>query len=212
MKIAVFGGTGRIGSRIVAEAAQRGHEVTALSRRAATATATATAGGRWQQADATDPASVATVAADHDAVVSALGPSREPGGDPSAFVSVVRGLADAVGSSSRLLVVGGAGSLLAETGVRLVDLPEFPAEYRAESLAQADALEVLRSAPAGLDWSYLSPAPEIGPGERIGSYVVGTDQPVGGFISFDDFAVAVIDELEQRNHQRVRFTVAQPAA
>jgi putative NADH-flavin reductase len=206
MKIAVFGGTGQIGSRIVAEAAQRGHEVTALSRRAATDAAA----GRWQQADATDPATVAAVAAGHDVVVSALGPSREPGGDPSAFASVVRGLADAVGGTS-LLVVGGAGSLLAEPGVRLVDLPEFPAAYRAESLAQADALEVLRSAPAELDWSYLSPAPEIGPGERSGSYLVGTDRPVGGFISFDDFAVAVVDELEERKHQRARFTVAQPA-
>jgi putative NADH-flavin reductase len=207
MKIAVFGGTGRIGSRVVAEAARRGHEVTALSRQAAEDTGD----GRWQQADATDPASVAAIAAGHDVVVSALGPSREPGGDPSAFASVVRGLADAMGST-RLLVVGGAGSLLAEPGVRLVDLPEFPAAYRTESLAQAEALEMLRSTPAELDWSYLSPAPEIGPGERSGSYVVGTDRPVGTFISFDDFAVAVVDELEQPKHQRVRFTVAQPAA
>jgi putative NADH-flavin reductase len=203
MKIAVYGATGNIGSRLVDEAVGRGHQVTALSRRGGAGPAPAT----WRAGDADDAQGVVAVAADHDVVVSALGPSRRPGEDPGGFPAVVRGLADAVGST-RLVVVGGAGSLLAAPGTRLVDLPEFPAEYKAESLAQADALEVLRGTRAGLNWTYLSPAPEIGPGERTGSYTVGGDEPVGSSISYEDFAVALVDELEQPKHQRVRFTVA----
>ncbi|MCU1658650.1 MAG: putative epimerase/dehydratase, partial [Pseudonocardiales bacterium] len=182
------------------------HQVTALSRHGASPAA----GASSQRGDVTDQAAVASIASDHDVVVSALGPSREPGDDPAEFTSVIIGLADAVGSA-RLLVVGGAGSLRSEAGVRLVDLPDFPAPYKAESLAQADALEALRRSRADLDWTYLSPAPEIGPGERTGGYAVGGDEPVGEFISFEDYAVALVDELEHPKHQRARFTVAQPA-
>jgi uncharacterized protein len=203
MKIAVFGGTGQVGSRVVAEAAGRGHEVTVLSRHEA---AGASADGRWQQADVTDPALVAAVAAEHDAVVFSVAPGR----DSAQFPGLVRRLADAVGGT-RLLVVGGAGSLLAAPGVRLVDLAEFPEAYRTEALAQAEALEVLRAAPADVDWTYLSPAPELVPGERTGAYLVGTDEPAGSAISYEDFAVALVDELERPKHQRTRFTVAQPA-
>jgi putative NADH-flavin reductase len=198
MKIAVFGGTGMVGSRVVAEARSRGHEVTALSRKG---------GEDVQVADATDATQVASIAAANDAVVSALGPSREAGGDPSAFPATVLELAAAVGSTP-LLVVGGAGSLLVAPGVRLVDTPDFPAEYRAESLAAADALEALRGLPEGTNWTFLSPSPVIAPGERTGKYVVGQDEPVGVTISAEDFAVALVDELETPRHSRARFTVA----
>ena len=198
MKIAVFGGTGMVGSRVVAEARSRGHEVTALSRKG---------GDGVQVADAANSAQVATIAAANDAVVSALGPSREPGGDPSAFPTTVLELAAAVGST-RLLVVGGAGSLLVAPGVRLVDTPDFPSEYRAESLAAADALEALRGLPEGTNWTFLSPSPVIAPGERTGKYVLGDDEPVGVTISAEDFAVALVDELENDRHPRARFTVA----
>lgn len=135
MKIAVFGGTGMVGSRVVSEARSRGHEVTPFSRRG---------GDGVEIADATDPARVAAIAADNDVVVSALGPSRDPGGDPSTFPGEVLALVNGVGAT-RLIVVGGAGSLLVAPGVRLVDTPEFPAEYKAESLAAAAALEALRA-------------------------------------------------------------------
>lgn len=201
MKIAVFGGTGQVGSRVVAEAAGRGHEVTVLSRHEP-----AGPSARWQQADVTDPAAVTGIAAEHDAVVFSVA----PGPNSADFPGLVRQTADAVGST-RLLVVGGAGSLLAAPGVRLVDLAEFPEAYRTEALAQVEALDVLRAAAAAVDWTYLSPAPELVPGERTGSYVVGADEPAGSVISYEDFAVALVDELERPKHQRARFTVARPS-
>lgn len=198
MKIAVYGATGQVGSRIVAEARDRGHDVTAFSRRGGSGV---TAG------DAADVDQVREVAASHDVVISALGPSRVPGEDPYAFADVVRGLISAVGPT-RLIVVGGAGSLFAAPGVRLVDTPDFPEIYKAEALAGAEAFDALREAGPELDWTYLCPAPEMGPGERTGTYVSGLDQPVGDSITFDDYAVALVDEIERPAHRRQRFTVA----
>ena len=208
MKILVYGGTGRVGSAIVAEAAGRGHEVIAASRRAPSTVEPA--GVVWRQADATDAESVAKSATEVDVVVSALGPSREPDGDPFAFAGIVRGLAENVGAT-RLVAVGGAGSLLAAPGVRLVDTPDFPDIYRTEALASAEALEVLRAADASLDWTFVSPAPVIDAGERTGRYLVGADTPVGPFISFADYAVALVDEIERPAHRRTRWTVAAAA-
>lgn len=206
MRIAVYGATGNVGSRIVAEAAGRGHRVTALSRREPADTLPASVG--WQHGDLADARAVATVAASHDAVVTANGPSRVPGEDPFTFAALIGSVADAVGGT-RLLVVGGAGSLLvAPGGPRLVDTPEFPEAYRAESLASAEALAVLRASRPDLDWTYLSPAPEIGPGERTGSYRSADETLAGSFVSYDDFAVALVDELERGEHRRARFTVA----
>lgn len=205
MKIAVYGGTGRVGSAIVAEAAGRGHDVLVVSRREPSAQLPI--GAHWQQGDAADSAAVAKVATDVDVVVSALGPSRVPGEDPFAFAGVVRGLAESVGAT-RLFVVGGAGSLLAAPGVRLLDTPEFPEIYKTEALAAAEALETLRATDPSVDWTFLSPAPVIDEGERTGSYRVGDDSPVGSFISFADYAIAVVDELERPAHRRARFTVA----
>lgn len=205
MRIAVYGGTGRVGSAIVAEATGRGHDVLVVSRREPVGALPADAS--WKQGDASDTATVAKLATDVDAVVSAIGPSREPDGDPFAFAGLVRGLVEAIGST-RLVVVGGAGSLLDASGVRLVDTEGFPEAYRTEALASAEALEVLRASDALVDWTFLSPAPVIDEGERTGSYRLGSDQPVGTFISFADFALALVDELERPAHRRARFTVA----
>jgi putative NADH-flavin reductase len=117
-------------------------------------------------------------------------------------------MASAVGAK-RLIVVGGAGSLLAG-GVRLIDAPNFPAAWKADALLQAEALEILRASHLDLNWTYLSPAPEIGPGERTGKYVIGGDEPAGAAISFEDYAVALVDEIESAAHPRQRFTVATP--
>ncbi len=205
MRIVIFGGTGSVGSAIVAEAAARGHDVVAASRREPSSPLPA--GAQWRAADAADPAAVRALTAGADAVVSAIGPSREPGGDPQAFVGILLGLAEAVGAT-RFAVVGGAGSLEAAPGVRLLDTPEFPAEYLAESRAAADSLAKLREADLTADWTYLSPAPVIGPGVRTGSYRVSDETPAGSFISYADYAVALVDELERPAHRRVRFTVA----
>ena len=155
MKIAVYGATGPAGSTIVAEAAQRGHEVVALSRNEP---AEPLAGASWQHGDLTDTASVQQVAAGVDAVVTANGPSRVPGENPDDFADIIRGVAGAVGST-RLVVVGGAGSLVDGSGQRLFDGPGFPDEYKPESRASAAVLDWLRGTDGSLDWTYLSPAP-----------------------------------------------------
>ncbi len=204
MKIAVYGATGRAGSTIVAEASHRGHDVVALSRHEP---AEPLAGASWQHGDLADPASVQQVAGTVDAVVTANGPSRVPGENPDDFATLIRGVAGAVGST-RLIVVGGAGSLLDGSGERLVDGPEFPDGYRAEARASAAALEWLRGTDGSLDWTYVSPAPVIDFGDRTGSYWVADDTPAGSFISFEDYAVALVDELERPAHRRARFTVA----
>jgi len=194
MKIAVYGATGAIGSTIVSEARNRGHQVTGISR-----------GGSDLAGDALDPGFTKQVAADHDVVVSAVGPSRTED-DGTRFPDTIANLAATLGDS-RLVVVGGAGSLTVD-GVRLVDTPGFPDAYKAEALKGAASLAVLRDADDSVEWTYLSPAPVIAPGERTGSYVVGSESPVGDAISIEDYAVALVDEIEEPRHRRQRFTVA----
>jgi hypothetical protein len=204
MKIAVIGGTGMVGSRIVAEAANRGHQVTAVSRKG---DAPAAANITPFAADAGDTSALQRLAADHDVIVSAIGPSREPGGDPATFAQMLTDLATAV-RAARLIVVGGAGSLYVAPGLRLVDSPDFPDIYKPESLAAAASLDALKSLTTAGDWTYLSPAPVIAPGERTGKYRVADDNPAGESISAEDYAVALVDEIETPAHVRRRFTVA----
>jgi putative NADH-flavin reductase len=192
MKIALFGATGMVGSRIAAEATDRGHEVTALSRSTG--------------ADMADAAAVREAASSHDVVVSATGPSRtgEPHEPWLASVStLIENAADA-----RVLFVGGAGSLLTADGTRLLDTDGFPEAYKAEATSGAAALDLFRAAPEAVDWTFVSPSPVIAPGERTGSYVTALDTPAGDFVSAEDYAVALVDEIEQPQHRRQRFTVA----
>jgi hypothetical protein len=204
MRIAVIGATGMIGSRVVAEAASRGHHVTAVSR---SGSVTDHPNVIARAADVTDSAVAADLAARHEVVVSAIGPSREPGGDPAAFASTLVQLARD-SKTTRLVVVGGAGSLLTESGTRLVDTDDFPDAYKAEALAAAASLDELRRLQDAGEWTYISPAPVIAPGERSGVYRVGTDQPAGAKISAEDYAVALLDEIEKPAHTGRRFTVA----
>ena len=201
MRIAILGGTGRIGSRVAGEATRRGHQVTVVSRtNSGEVDATQRVTG-----DAADGAQLAQLAEQHDVVVSAIGPTLE--GDPSGFVTTMTRVADAVGST-RLIVVGGAGSLRSESGVRLVDLPSFPEAWRPAALVHAATLDVLRAGRADLNWTYFSPAPVIEPGERTGRFVLGGDKPVGEHVSMEDYAIALVDEIEQPRHERARFTIA----
>jgi putative NADH-flavin reductase len=202
MRIAIYGGTGMVGSRIAAEAARRGHEVTAISRSGGNdADGIHSVTGSASSAD-----QVAAVAGAHDVVVSAIGPSRT-GGDHQEFLDAVRTLATNL-DGTRLIVVGGASSLLLPDGSTLYDSPDFPEAYKAEALTGAKSLDYLRTT-EGVDWTYLSPAPEIAPGERTGHYLVGDDSVVGGFISAEDYAVALVDEIETPAHAGGRrFTVA----
>jgi putative NADH-flavin reductase len=192
MKIALFGATGMVGSRIASEATARGHEVTSLSR---------STGG-----DLADPDAVRAAAQAHDVVVSATGPSRT-GESHEPWLAAVSTLIEQAGEA-RVLFVGGAGSLLTPDGTRLLDTDGFPEEYKAEATSGAAALDLFRAAPESLDWTFVSPAPVIAPGERTGSYATALDTPAGDFISAEDYAVVLVDEIEQPQHRRQRFTAA----
>jgi putative NADH-flavin reductase len=200
MKIAVIGASGMVGSRLVAELTRRGHEVTGVTR-----SGTDIPGATSVQGDLGDAELIRSLAAQHDVIVSATPPSRT-GEDHRIWLDALR-TAEANAGDARLFVIGGAGSLLVD-GVRLVDQPDFPESYKAEAFTAAQALEDIRQTPEGLDWVFLSPAPEIAPGERTGSYCTGDDSPAGERISAEDFAVAIADEIEQPKHRRTRFTVA----
>ena len=196
MKIVVFGPTGMVGSAIVTELTQRGHEVTGASRASGT--------------DITDPAAVASAVAGADAVVSAVSAR----GVDYTLADTARSLLDGMRRSqrTRLVVVGGAGSLEVAPGTRLIDTPEFPEEYKTEASQGAEALELFRGVD-DLDWTYVSPAAFIHPGERTGHYRLGGDQLLAdesgnSEISAADYAIAIADLLEQGGHARERVSAA----
>jgi putative NADH-flavin reductase len=196
MKIVLFGASGMVGSRIAGELEERGHDVTVASRSTGT--------------DVTDPAAVASTAADADAVVSAVSAR----GVDYTLADVARSLVEGArrAGGRRLVVVGGAGSLEVAPGVRLVDTPEFPEDWKPEALQHAEALEVYRGAD-DLDWTFVSPAAYIHPGERTGSYRLGGDELLVGEngqseISAEDYAIAIGDLLEEGGHTRERVSVA----
>ena len=138
-------------------------------------------------------------------MVSAIGPSRT-GGDRREYLADLRNLVGNLGPA-RLIVVGGAGSLLVGGG-RLVDQEGFSEIYRAEALIAAEALDYLRGLTDDTDWTYFSPAPVIQPGERTGAYRTAGDSPAGDTISAEDYAMALLHEIEQPAYRRKRFTAA----
>jgi putative NADH-flavin reductase len=202
MRIALFGATGMIGSRIAQEALWRGHQVTAISP-GGTVTVD---GADAETGDLADPGAVTKAAGEHDVIVSATGPSRT-GESHQPWLAATQNLIDHAGAT-RIVFVGGAGSLRLPDGTRLLDSEGFPEEYLPEARTGAAALDLFRAPPDSLDWTFLSPAPVIAPGERNGSYRVGQESPVGSEISAEDYAVALVDELEHPRHRRQRFTVA----
>lgn len=200
MKINVIGATGMIGSRVVAEAARRGHEVIAISRSGASPQGAS----RAEAIDFGDTAKIVQAIDAADATVLATVPDRG-GGSHDPYLNGHRDLI-AAKPKGRVLVVGGAGSLEVD-GVQLKDLPGFPAAYHKEATTMGEMFAAYRAS-RGLDWTVLAPAPMIAPGTRTGSYRTGTDSPVGDAISAEDYAVAVLDELEKPAHRGQRFTVA----
>ncbi|MBO0979980.1 NAD(P)-dependent oxidoreductase [Microbacterium sp. SD291] len=209
-RIVVLGGTGYAGRHIVSEAVSRGHDVVAVSR---SAPADPVDGAAYVQGSALDVDSLAGAVDGADAVVFALSPR---GDMADAQIDALRGVAaHLTGTATRLGVIGGAmGSLSAPGGPRLWDLG-VPEEYRHEAQVGMDTLELLQQADAGLDWFLVHPPQEFGSwveGERTGSYrdggdVVVRDESGKSYISGADFAVAFVDEIEQGNHRRERFTV-----
>lgn len=205
MHVALIGATGNAGSRILTELLQRGHSVTAIVRDAARVPASTRV--EAVSRDVSDEAGLAAVLKGHDAVISSV---PFDGTDAGKLIAAVR-----ASGVKRYLVVGGAGSLEIALGdiplgLKLVDAPNFPAAYRKEATAGCDFLDQLK-AEAELDWTFLSPAAMFVPGERTGVFRLGLDKLLanaqGSKISFEDFAVALVDELEKPAHSRKRFTV-----
>ena len=214
MKIVLFGATGQVGRRIAREALERGHQVTGVARDPSRAQAPDPR-VTLVRGDATDPASVAGVARGADAVVSSVSPRPGSTGSAPSLVDVARGVIAGLKEAGvkRLVVVGGAGSLEVAPGVALLDAPGFPDAYRAEAEEGRDSLAVYRTEADGLDWTFLSPAVVIQPGERTGRYRTTGDQLLAdaqgnSTISYEDYAVALLDELEQPKHVGRRFGVA----
>jgi hypothetical protein len=215
MKLVVFGATGNVGQRVAAEALRRGHEVVGVVRDPA-AVQSSDSRVPLRKGDATNAESVAAIVQGADAVVSAISPRPNARGlaAPSLGANsraLIAGLRAA--GVRRVLYVGGAGSLEVAPGQQLLDQPGFPEAYRAEALEGRESLNVWRAEGQGLDWTYLSPAAEIAPGERTGRYRTTGDQFLvddqgRSFITFEDYAVAVVDELEQPQHVGRRFGVA----
>ena len=201
MKIAVVGASGNTGSRIVAELARRGHAITAIARRpdkiAKLPNVTATRG------DVDDQPSLTRLFSGYDIAISSV---HFLDSDPVKLIAAARD-----SKVGRYLVVGGAGSLEVAPGVRLVTTPGFPVQYKAEAEKGAAFLDLLARENA-LNWTFLSPSALFVAGERTGKFRLGTDQLLTGeggksWISFEDFAVALADEIEQPAHIRQRFTV-----
>jgi uncharacterized protein len=213
VKIVVFGASGAIGRAITAELLIRGHTVTAATRSGAPVEGLVV---RAVTGDASAPDSVARLAAGQDAVVSAVGPRRGTGEDPGeCLLGAARGLAEGLRRADvrRLVVVGGSGSLEVTPGQRLVDRPDFPSAWKAMALAHARALDEVYRGIDDLDWTYISPARTIEPGERTGEFRVGGDELLvddagESRISVADFAIAFVDELEDGQAFRRRITVA----
>jgi len=201
VKIAVLGASGRAGSEISKEAAARGHVVTGIARNPEKIPAgdgiTAVAG------DASDTAALAKLVAGHDAVISALHFDVSAG-------QILTALREA--GVERLLVTGGAASLKNAAGERLIDSPEFPADWKPAAMGGINFLTDLKPV-TDVDWTFFSPAAFIFEGPRVGTFRTDTDNLItddegNSKISFADYAIAMVDELEQHNHSRARFTAA----
>ncbi|ACO48065.1 NAD(P)-dependent oxidoreductase [Deinococcus deserti] len=208
MNILLIGATGFLGTRILHEALNRGHTVTALVRREHALTPAPNL--HIEVADASLPSDVARLATGTDAIIASVS-ARKPGDTP--IPTTIQAIADGArqAGTPRLFVVGGAGSLEVAPGVALMDAPGFPDAYRTEAEQHGQALAFLRG--SDLNWTYLSPAAEIAPGERTGTFRLGgnqffTDAEGRSFITAEDYAVAVLNELEHPQHERQRFSIA----
>lgn len=213
MKVAIIGASGFVGSALLNEALTRGHQVTAIVRNPEKITVenpnlTIKAG------DVTDSESFADLVAGNDAVLSAFNAGWTNPNLYDDFLAGSKAIQEGTKKAGikRLLIVGGAGSLEVAPNVQLVDTPEFPAEWKAGATSARDYLTILREE-KDLDWTFLSPAIMLEPGERTANFRLGGDQLVtdangNSKISVQDLAVALVDELEKNQFIQKRFTAA----
>ncbi len=210
MKVVLYGATGMVGSRVLNELVSRGHQVKAVvrdpSRVPSEPNVTAAAG------DILDTEDVARQVKAADAVVNAYSPGYDPDGVGKlldATRSLIAGMKQA--GVRRVIMVGGAGTLNVAPGVSLIDSGHLPEQWMAIAVAHRDAKEILRA--SGLDWTSFSPAAFIEPGERTGKFRLGEDDLIvdatrTSRISAEDYAIALVDELEHPKHIGKRFTAA----
>jgi putative NADH-flavin reductase len=208
MRVVVYGATGNSGREIVKELLSRGHEVVAVARNVAAVPTqpklTAKSG------DLSNVDKIAETIAGADVVVNAYAP---PPDNTDALVDVSKRQIEAVkkaGGKARLIVVGGAGLLEVAPGVTLIKSGHLPAEYMAIALSHERTLGALRG--SDINWTYLSPAAYFVQGERTGKFRLGTKELVADAkgesrISFQDYAIALVDEIEKPKHERASFSV-----
>jgi len=216
MKVALIGATGFVGSKVQAEALARGHQVTAIVRKpdALEPNPSLTP----IKADIHDVDQLAHLLSGHDAIIDAFNPGRERN-DPDIFEQHVAGhkaVIAAVKKSGvpRFLAVGGAASLKLPSGEEFLDSDQFPPQFAPNkpAIRGTRALYYLLKEEPDFDWVFVAPSAILEPGARTGSYRTGTDylltdEKGESRISLEDYAVAMIDELEQPKHHNQRFTV-----
>ncbi len=212
MKLALIGATGFVGSALLEEALNRGHQVTALVRHPEKLPTHERLSAL--RADVRDAAALTEQLRGHDAVLSAFNPGWEQADIREQFIAGSQAIvaASKAAGVKRLLVVGGAGSLYVAPGLQLIDTPDFPAEYKEGAEGARQALNQLRDEQE-LEWTFLSPAALLQPGPRTGQFRLGGEQLLmngnaPGQISVADLAVALLDETEQPQYIRQRFTLA----
>ena len=208
MKVALYGATGNSGSRILTELVSRGHQVIAIVRNPAKLPQPAP-GVLIKQDDLSDPKKIAAAVDGAEAVISAYAPPQD---DVDAIVGVTQRQVEALnhGSKVRLIVVGGAGGLNVAPGVTLIDSGYLPEPVLPIAKAHSKALNVLRA--STIDWTYLAPAAYFEPGTLTGKFRLGTDELIANErqesrISMEDYAIALVDELEKPQHRRQRFSI-----
>lgn len=207
MNVALYGATGVAGSRILKELLSRGHRVTAIARGASKLQRES--GVVVKQDDLSDPKKIAATIEGVDVVVSAYAPPKD---DVEAIVGVTSRQVQALAGKKgvRLIVVGGAGGLNVAPGLPLVDSQFLPDDFRPIARAHVNAYNVLKA--STIDWTYLAPAAFFEPGERTGKFRLGKDELIADAkqesrISMEDYAVALVDEIEKPQHHAERFSV-----
>jgi len=206
MNVVLYGATGKSGIRILTELLSRGHNVTAVARNP---TGLPT-GVKTVKDDLSDVNKIAAVISGADAVISAYAP---PPDDTDQLLGVTERQIEAVrkvDKNTRLIVVGGAGSLEVAPGVTILQSGHLPAEWVPIATSHEKALRILEK--SDINWTYFSPAGFFEPGERTGKFRLGANQLIADSqgnsrISMEDYAIALVDELEKPAHQRARFTI-----
>lgn len=207
MRFALYGATGHAGSRILTELLSRSHQVTAITRDPTKLAPQPNL--TIKQGSVASAAAIAVNIKGADAVVSAYAP---PPDDTDQIIPVTQNFIDAVKQTHvpRFLYVGGAASLEVTPGVTLLDSGHLPAEWQPIAKSHRDALDLIKK--SDINWTSFSPAAFFEPGQRTGNFRLGKDQLItdaqgNSKISMEDYAIALVDELEKPQHERQRFTI-----